>query len=93
KPSNSGELLKLLLPSYNRKFISGQTNYLCMVIMQEMLEKAMEYRGSKSITDLIPIDQKESVIVKEQRVDGGYTKQASKGLVLRCTLIGSERSP
>ena len=64
-----------------------------MVIMQEMLEKAMEYRGSKSITDLIPIDQKESVIVKEQRVDGGYTKQASKGLVLRCTLIGSERSP
>lgn len=58
-----------------------------------MLEKAMEYRGSKSITDLIPIDQEESVIVKEQRVDGGYTKQKSKDLVLRCTLIGSERSP
>lgn len=61
--------------------------------MQEILEKVMEYRGSKSITDLIPIDQEESVIVKEQRVDGGYTKQKSKDLVLRCTLIGSERSP
>ena len=61
--------------------------------MQKMFEKAMEYRGSKSITDLIPIDQKESVIVKEQRVDGGYTKQMYKNLVLRCTLIGSERNP
>ena len=41
-----------------------------MVIMQEILEKVKEYRGSKSITCLIPIDQQESVIVKEQRVDG-----------------------
>ena len=53
-----------------RKVTCGQTNLLCMVTSQEMLERAMEYRGSKSITCLIPIDQQESVIVKEQRVDG-----------------------
>lgn len=66
-----------------------------MVIMQEILEKVMEYRGSKSITDLIPIDQ-ESVIVKEQRVDGSYIGTLciqNKIPMLRCTLIGSDRSP
>lgn len=55
-----------------------------MVIMQEILEKEMEYRGSKSITDLIPIDQKESVIVKEQRVDGGCIGISSKKKNFQC---------
>ncbi len=68
-----------------------------MVIMQEMLEKAMEYRGSKSITGLIPIDQEEPVIVKEQRVDGGCigfnTFERINVPMLRCTLIGSEGNP
>ncbi len=67
-----------------------------MVTRQEILEKEMEYRGSKSITDFIPIDQQESVIVKEQRVDGsciGTLCIKKKIPMLRCTLIGSERNP
>ena len=68
--SNSGNTLKFRIPNYTSKGYSGRSNYLCMVIMQEILEKVKEYRGSKSITCLIPIDQQESVIVKEQRVDG-----------------------
>ena len=64
-----------------------------MVIMQEILEKVKEYRGSKSITCLIPIDQQESVIVKEQRVDGSWvsSNKSSRG-TLRCTLMGFERN-
>ena len=80
-----------------RKVTCGQTNLLCMVTSQEMLERAMEYRGSKSIADLIPTNQSESVIVKEQRVDGSYigfnTFERGNVLMLRCTLIGSERNP
>ena len=36
-----------------------------MVISQEMIEKEMGYRGSKSIVE-------ENTVVKEQRVDGSY---------------------
>ena len=54
-----------------------------------MIEREIGYRGSKSITGLnIPQTINKSVIVKEQRVDGSYTNN----LVLRCTLMGSERS-
>ena len=48
KLSNSGDALKLLIPSYSRKAISGQNNYLGMVTSQEMNESEMGYRGSKS---------------------------------------------
>jgi len=48
KLSNSGNLLKLLIPSYSRKAISGWINHSCMVINQKISEKFMEYRGSKS---------------------------------------------
>ena len=42
-----------------------------MVISQEMIEREMGYRGSKSITGLnIPQTLNRLVIVKEQRVDG-----------------------
>jgi hypothetical protein len=84
KLSNSGDALKLLIPSYSRKAISGQTNYLGRVISQEMNESEMGYRGSKS--------EFKQDSVKEQRVDGSYCIQAkSKLMQLRCTLMGFER--
>jgi hypothetical protein len=48
QPSNSGNLLKLLIPSCIRNNTSGWTNYSGMVISQKMIEREMEYRGSKS---------------------------------------------
>ena len=48
KLSNSGDTLKLQIPSYNGNIISGQNNSLGMVISQEMNESEMGYRGSKS---------------------------------------------
>jgi hypothetical protein len=69
KLSNSGDTLKLLIPSYNRKAISGWNNYPCMVTSQKMSENEMGYRGSKS-EFLNPQPNRDSV--KEQRVDGSY---------------------
>jgi hypothetical protein len=48
KLPNSGEPLKLVVPSYSRKVISGWSNDPCMVISQEIDEKKMGNRGSKS---------------------------------------------
>jgi hypothetical protein len=48
KLSNSGDLLKLLIPSHNRKIIGGWTNYPGMVTSQKMSENEMDNRGSKS---------------------------------------------
>lgn len=81
KLSNSGYLLKLLIPSHSWKWISGWVNHSCMVITQLIIERLMDDRGSKSA--------KSKVVVKEQRVYGSYF-----GLVnpkLRCTLTGLER--
>ena len=64
KLSNSGDTLKLMVPSYLRKIISGQNNYLGMVTSHKMNENEMGYRGSKSANKA----------VKEQRVDGSYCK-------------------
>ena len=87
KLSNSGDTLKLLIPSYSRKAVSGWNNYPCMVINQEMNESEMGYRGSKSV--LV------NNSVKEQRVDGSWclgilAKQ--NPMHLRCTLMGFERN-
>ena len=62
--SNSGDTLKLLIPSHSRKAMSGWTNHPCTVISQEMTENEMGYRGSKSV--LL------TSTVKEQRVDGSW---------------------
>ena len=62
KLPNSGETLKLMVPNYKLKFISGWSNYSCMVISHKMKETEMGYRGSKSLLDISK--------VKEQRVDG-----------------------
>jgi hypothetical protein len=51
KLSNSGDSLKLLVPSNIRKNICGWISYSCMVTSQKMKETEMGYRGSKSITD------------------------------------------
>ena len=48
KLSNSGDTLKLMIPSYHRKMISGWSNYPGMVTSYEMKETEMGYRGSKS---------------------------------------------
>ena len=81
--SNSGNTLKLLVPSYIRKIISGWSNYSCTVTSQKMKETEIGYRGSKSVT-------MNNFTVKEQRVYGSW-----HGLVspcLRCTLMGFERN-
>src|ERR1700749_847632 len=66
KLSNSGDPLKLMVPNYSRKAISGQTNYLGKVTSHKMMETEMGYRGSKSE---IQIPQPKKISVKEQRVD------------------------
>ena len=83
KLSNSGDTLKLMVPSYSRKAISGQNNYLGMVISPKMNENEMGYRGSKSV--LL------TSTVKEQRVDGSWFL-AQKARSLRYTLMGFERN-
>lgn len=81
KLSNSGDTLKLLVPSLMRKYTSGQSNYLGMVTSQKMIENEMGNRGSKSV--LGP--------VKEQRVDGSWFLTLTVRS-LRCTLMGFERN-
>jgi hypothetical protein len=92
KLSNSGDALKLMVPSQNRKVLSGWSNYPCMVTSHKIDEKKIGYRGSKSKLNF----------VKEQRVDGSwYTKLCSiksisnkldNFVYLRCTLMGFERN-
>ena len=84
KLSNSGDTLKLMIPNYSRKIISGQHNYLGMVTSHKMIENEMGYRGSKSV--LVS-----SNTVKEQRVDGSWFIKP-KLMNLRCTLMGFERN-
>ena len=68
-----------MVPSYIRKVISGQNNYLGTVTSHKMSENEMGYRGSKSV--LL------NSIVKEQRVDGSYCNYLLSNLLLRCTLM------
>jgi len=84
KLSNSGDTLKLMIPSYSRKAISGQSNYLGMVTSHKMNESEMGYRGSKSVL--------RRSTVKEQRVDGSWSNYLLSNSLLRCTLMGFERN-
>ena len=81
KLPNSGEPLKLLIPSHIWKYMSGWTNYSEMVTSQKIYENIMGNRGSKS--DNI-------ISVKEQRVDGSWCGNTLPHL--RCTLAGFERN-
>nr|YP_010130207.1 LAGLIDADG endonuclease [Clavaria fumosa]QPZ51109.1 LAGLIDADG endonuclease [Clavaria fumosa] len=78
---NSGDTLKLIIPSCIRKIISGWSNDSCKVISYEISEKIMGNRGSKSNFLL--------KFVKEQRVDGNWW---NKPFHLRYTLMGSEKN-
>ena len=83
--SNSGKILKLLVPNDGLNVICGwETTYFlninkfnnsCRVISQMMIERKIDYRGSKSIifvgTHLICVTVK-SIVVKEQRVYGSW---------------------
>ena len=91
KLSNSGDALKLMIPSYSRKAISGQNNYLGMVTSHKMNESEMGYRGSKS--EFIKQKAQPNLInsVKEQRVDGSWSNSLLSNSLLRCTLMGLER--
>jgi len=73
--SNSGDLLKLLIPIFNLNVIRGWNNYPEKVTSQKMCKITMDNRGSKS-GQLNP--------VKEQRVDGSYLFKSNK---LRCILF------
>lgn len=104
KLSNSGDTVKLLVPSGVGNSTRGWINYSGMVINQKMVEREVGYHGSKSITclyvrikyRLIP------VIVKEQRVCGSccikFMQQWVCGsccinfMQLRSTLTGFERN-
>jgi len=83
KVSKSGDTLKLVIPSYNWKVISGWSNYSGMVTSHKINEKQMENRGSKS--DFI------NKSVKEQRVYGTWWIKLIL-IYLRCTLMGSEKN-
>jgi hypothetical protein len=63
KLPNSGDLLKLMIPSCNRKVICGWSNYSGMEISHKICENRMDNRGSKSTVC-------ENTVVKEQRVYG-----------------------
>jgi len=85
KLSNSGELLKLKVPNYIWKCISGWTNYSGKVTSPKMSENKMDNRGSKS-------DFRSNLnYVKEQRVDGSWCIK-SRLMHLRYTLKGFERN-
>ena len=124
--SNSGNILKLLVPNGglkaagSRKAIIINTshyfckyNRLCKVTSQMMTEREIDNRGSKSISVIflsvmeysiwvmILLPGKESVIVKEQRVDGSlwekHKNTAARIYVqyfshIRCILMGFERN-
>ena len=90
--SNSGNILKPLVLNDDLKVVRGWNNFL--VIIQRILEKGMDNRGSKSIVALV-----RSTIVKEQRVDGSWQEKfffhpftLGGFSCLRCTLVGFERN-
>lgn len=86
--SNSGDLLKLMVPTLLWKWVGGWTNSSGMVISHKIIERLMEYRGSKSTVYLSQLYN----VVKEQRVEGSEHISWTKVICLRCTLMGFERN-
>jgi hypothetical protein len=84
KLPNSGDALKILIPSHIWKYMSGWTNYSGMVTSQNIYESLIGNRGSKSVC----IDS--NITVKEQRVDGSW--HGNRLSCLRYTLMGFERN-
>lgn len=103
KLSNSGDTLKLLVPSCIWKYISGWINYSCTVIIHKIIEILMGNRVSKSVPFLgtylknknFFLFSKSVVVnsyftVKEQRIDGSLPLISFSGL--RCILKNFERN-
>ena len=98
KLPNSGKILKLLILSSIREVYYGWNNS-GKVIIQKILAKGMDNRGSKSVPNIINytgtaiINNNVLGVVKEQRVDGSWflNKQVATCRSLRCTLMGFER--
>ncbi len=84
KLPNSGDTLKFMVPSQNRKILSGWSNDPCMVTTHKIDENQIGYRGSKSkLSQWLNF-------VKEQRVYGSWNDNILS--FLRCTLMGFERN-
>lgn len=81
--SNSGDALKLKVPSCIWKDTCGLANNLCMVTILKMGETPIGNRGSKSTV------LQDGAVVKEQRVDGSLSDSTRSGI--RCTLRYFER--
>ena len=104
KLSNSGDTLKLLIPSHIWKYMSGWTNYSGKVTSQKMIEREIGNRGSKSAFNNViysgaaKLNNSLLLAVKEQRVDGSYVESnifwsdPQNKSTLRCTLMGFERN-
>lgn len=91
--SNSGNTLKIIIPNYSRKMVSGWTNHSGKVISYNMSESEMGYRGSKSKLILKAGGAKTAInFVKEQRADGSWCFSIEKFLHLRCALMDFERN-
>lgn len=106
KLSNSGELLKLLIPNLEKIFRGGWTNYSSMVTSQKMVLLlyfieyniyGMYFSGTLGIKNR-KMDNRGSkliisknIITKEQRVDGSWLLNLNVFNSLRCTLRGFER--
>ena len=67
----NGDALKFMLPNYIRKYVCGWTNYSGTEITHKIHENEMGNRVSKS-------NPQNSVLVKEQRVDGNYHNNVVK---------------
>jgi len=70
KLSNYGDTLKLMIPSYVRKYVSGQSNFLGTVTTHEIERNEMGNRVTKSKTLDSLNKEYNSVFVKVQRADG-----------------------
>lgn len=107
KLSNSGDALKLIIPSNSRKTICGWSNDSCKVTIYKIYENIMGYRGSKSNCKKVHYNRSFPLsFVKEQRVYGSWNfiivnREGLMGIIplsvllmknLRCTLMGFERN-
>jgi hypothetical protein len=106
KLSNSGELLKLLVPNLEKIFRGGWTNYSSTVTSQKMVLLlyfieyniyGMYFSGTLGIKNR-KMDNRGSkliisknIIIKEQRVDDSWLLNLNVFNSLRCTLRGFER--
>nr|YP_009445563.1 LAGLIDADG endonuclease [Bipolaris cookei]ATV95723.1 LAGLIDADG endonuclease [Bipolaris cookei] len=77
KLSNSGEALKILILNHIWKYMSGWSNYSEIVTIQNMIEREMGNRGSKSVVGLNKPTSHKPSTVKDKRVDGSWYKRNS----------------